>query len=49
MNDKNNIDNIKKIEDTENINEIVGDYKYGFRTEAKDVIKTENGLSLDVV
>lgn len=31
------------------INEIIGDYKYGFKTEAKEVIKTEKGLSLDVV
>ena len=33
----------------EDINKIVGDYKYGFTTEAKEVFSTGKGLSLDVV
>ena len=33
----------------EEISSIVGDYKYGFVTETKNVIDTGKGLSLDVV
>ncbi len=33
----------------EKINKIIGDYKYGFTTEAKDVVNTGKGLSLEVV
>ena len=29
--------------------EIIGDYKYGFKTESKPVIKTEKGLNEDIV
>lgn len=43
------IEDIKKKEDVENIQDIVGDYKFGFRTEAKEVLKTEVGLNLEVV
>jgi Fe-S cluster assembly protein SufB len=32
-----------------NINDIIGEYKFGFKTETKDVINTGKGLSLDVV
>ena len=32
-----------------NINDIIGEYKYGFKTEAKDVINTGKGLNLEVV
>ena len=31
------------------INDIVGDYKYGFKTEAKTVVDTGKGLSEEVV
>ena len=33
----------------ENIDKIVGDYKYGFKTETKGVFSTGKGLSLAVV
>ncbi|MCK9471022.1 MAG: Fe-S cluster assembly protein SufB [Bacilli bacterium] len=33
----------------ENINSIIGDYKYGFTTDAKHILDTGKGLSLDVV
>lgn len=33
----------------EDINKIVGDYKYGFKTETKDIFNTGKGLSLEVV
>ena len=33
----------------EKIDKIIGDYKYGFKTEAKEVFSTGRGLSLDVV
>ena len=32
-----------------NIDKIIGDYKYGFKTETEDVINTGKGLSLEVV
>lgn len=32
-----------------NIDKIIGDYKYGFKTETADVINTGKGLSLEVV
>jgi len=32
-----------------NINEIIGDYKYGFKTDVKDVFSTGKGLNLEVV
>ena len=31
------------------INNIIGDYKYGFKTETKSVMDTGKGLSLDIV
>lgn len=36
-------------ENFKEINQIIGDYKYGFKTDAKYVIDTGKGLSLDVV
>lgn len=33
----------------EKIDNIVGDYKYGFRTEAKEIYSTGRGLNLEVV
>ena len=33
----------------EKIDKIIGDYKYGFKTEAKEVFNTGRGLNLDVV
>lgn len=33
----------------DNINKIIGDYKYGFTTESEDVYNTGKGLTLDVV
>ena len=33
----------------EEINEIVGDYKYGFTTDAKTVLTSGKGLSREVV
>ena len=38
-----NNDNNKKIE------KIIGDYKYGFKTETDDIFNTGKGLSLEVV
>jgi Fe-S cluster assembly protein SufB len=35
--------------ETKNIDKIVGDYKYGFKTEAKDIATTGKGLNEDVV
>ena len=32
-----------------NIDKIIGDYKYGFKTETEDIINTGKGLSLEVV
>lgn len=37
----------KKMKD--NIGKIIGDYKYGFKTDAESVVNTGKGLSLDVV
>jgi Fe-S cluster assembly protein SufB len=33
----------------DNIGKIIGDYKYGFKTDAESVVNTGKGLSLDVV
>ena len=33
----------------DNVNEIVGDYKYGFKTDAKAVLTSGKGLSREVV
>ena len=33
----------------DDINKIVGDYKYGFRTEVDEVLTTGKGLSQEVV
>lgn len=38
---------IKKVNN--NINDIIGEYKFGFRTETKDVVNIGKGLSRDVV
>lgn len=35
--------------DNKKINDIIGEYKYGFTTDAKDVAKTEKGLNEDVI
>ena len=37
------------MSNNENINNIVGDYKFGFTTEVKNVIDTGKGLNEDVV
>lgn len=40
---------MSKPKDKENIGQIIGDYKFGFSTESKEVFKTEKGLSEEVV
>ena len=48
MNNSNNNNDLKNQEINE-INNIIGDYKYGFKTETDDVFTTGKGLSLEVV
>ncbi len=38
-----------KMNDRNDINKIIGDYKYGFHTEVEDVLTTGKGLSREVV
>ena len=51
--DNKNIDNIKdnntNKEVDNKINEIIGDYKYGFKTETENVYNTGKGLSREIV
>ena len=37
------------MNENEKINNIVGDYKYGFTTDVKNVVDTGKGLSEEVV
>ena len=37
------------MNNNENIHNIVGDYKFGFKTDVKNVVDTGKGLSEDVV
>ena len=37
------------MNDRNDINKIIGDYKYGFHTEVEDVLTTGKGLSREVV
>src|SRR5690554_643222 len=39
----------KLNKNNENINEIIGEYKYGFKTDAKRIVDTGKGLNLNVV
>ena len=49
MNNSNNNNNDLKNQEINEINNIIGDYKYGFKTETDDVFSTGKGLSLEVV
>lgn len=40
---------VMKMNDRNDINKIIGDYKYGFHTEVEDVLTTGKGLSREVV
>ena len=40
---------VKMMNNRDDINKIVGDYKYGFRTDVSEVLTTGKGLSLEVV
>ena len=42
-----NIDTNKEVDNK--INEIIGDYKYGFKTETENVYNTGKGLSREIV
>ena len=45
----NNKKDSKLLEQNQEINDIVGDYKYGFKTEVENVFDTGRGISEDVV
>ena len=45
----NNQKDSKLLEQNQEINDIVGDYKYGFKTEVENVFDTGRGISEDVV
>lgn len=40
---------MSKSKDNKHVGQIIGDYKFGFATDSKEVFKTEQGLNLEVV